>query len=76
VTVVHAPQESEHLSFWNLWSYGIKNYGVEAISNGMTTLPNFRKIGELVQQLMGTDTYTERLSHKPAVYFSLGRKVG
>jgi hypothetical protein len=43
VQVLHPPQKSERPPFWNGYSYGIKNYGVE-VTNGMTSLLNFIKI--------------------------------
>jgi len=42
--VLHPPQKFERPPFWNGWSYGIKNYGVEVTFNDMTSLLNFMKI--------------------------------
>jgi hypothetical protein len=57
------------LAFWNGWSYGIKKYGVEVTFNGMTSLPNFIKIYQLVQKLLGgthrqTDRQTDRQTNR------------
>jgi hypothetical protein len=41
--VLHSTQKFERPPFRNGCSYSIKNYGVEAISNGMTFLLNFIK---------------------------------
>jgi hypothetical protein len=43
--------------------YEIKKYGMEVTFNGMTSLPNFIKIYQLVQKLLGggdTDGQTDR----------------
>jgi hypothetical protein len=59
VQVLHPPQKFERPPSWNGWRYGIKEYGVEIIFNGMTFLPNFIKIYQLVQNLLG-GTQTDR----------------
>jgi hypothetical protein len=51
--VLHPPQKFERPPFWNGWRHGIKKYGVEVTFNGMTPLPNFIKIYQLVQKLLG-----------------------
>jgi hypothetical protein len=53
VQILHPPQKFERPPFCNGWRYGIKKYGVEVIFNGMTSLPNFIKIYQLVQTLLG-----------------------
>jgi hypothetical protein len=53
VQVLHPPQKFESPPFWNGWIHGITNYGVEVTFNDMTSLPNFIKIYQLVQKLMG-----------------------
>jgi hypothetical protein len=53
VEVLHPPQKSERLPFWNRYSYDIKNDGIEAMFNCMTSLLNFIKICQLVQKLIG-----------------------
>jgi hypothetical protein len=58
------PQEFERPIFWNRWRYRIKNVGVEVIFNGMTSLLNFMKIYQLVQNVLvggQTDGYTDKL---------------
>jgi hypothetical protein len=67
VQVLHPPQKFERPPFWNGWRNGINKYGVEVILNGMTFLPNFIKIYQLVQKLLGGGhRQTDRLviSHK------------
>jgi hypothetical protein len=51
--VLHPSQKFERPPFWNGSRYGIKEYGVEVIFNGMTSLLNFIKIYQLVQKLLG-----------------------
>jgi hypothetical protein len=53
VQVLHPPQKSERLLYWNGCNYGIKNDGVEAIFNNMTSLLNFIKVYQLFQKLVG-----------------------
>jgi len=40
VKVLKPPQNFERPRFWNGSSYRIKNYGIEVIFNGMTSLQN------------------------------------
>jgi hypothetical protein len=59
VQVRHSPQDFERRPFLNGWSYGIKNYRVEVPFNGITFLPNFMKIYQSVQKLLG-ETQTDK----------------
>jgi hypothetical protein len=63
------PQTFDRLPFWNCCRYGIKNYGVEAIFNGMTSLLNFIKNYQLVQKLRGAETHREN-GDLISLYFS------
>jgi hypothetical protein len=66
VQILHRPQKFERPPFWNGWRYGIKKYGVEVTFNGMTSLPYFINIYQLVQKLLGaTHRQTDWWSHKP-----------
>jgi hypothetical protein len=65
VQVLHPSQKFERPPFWNGYRYGIKKYGVEVTFNGMTSLLNFIKIYQLVQQLLGRDRQTDWWSHFP-----------
>jgi hypothetical protein len=56
VQVLHLPQKFERPPFCNSYIYGIKNYGFEVISNGMTSLLNLLKNYQLVQKLIGGQT--------------------
>jgi hypothetical protein len=44
VEVFHPSQKFESPQFWNVWRYGIQNYGIEASVSGMSSLPNFIKV--------------------------------
>jgi hypothetical protein len=46
--------------FLNGQSYGIKNYNSKVPFNGITYLPNFMKIYQLVQKLMGGQTHAQK----------------
>jgi hypothetical protein len=59
VQILHPPQKFERPPFCNGWRYGIKKYGDEVTFNGMTFLPNFIKIYQLVQTLLGGHTQTD-----------------
>jgi hypothetical protein len=54
--VLHSPQKFERPQFWN----GVKNYGVEIIFTGLTSLLNFIKIYQMVQKLIG-DIHTDMM---------------
>jgi hypothetical protein len=61
--VLHPPQKFKRPPFFNAWRYGIKKYGIEVIFSGITSLLNFIKIYQLVQNLLGgtqTDRRTDR----------------
>jgi len=62
-----APTSKVRPPFWNGCSYGIKNYGVEVIFNGMTSLLNFIKIYQLVQKLIGGGGQTHRQTHRMVI---------
>jgi hypothetical protein len=58
--VLHSPQKFERPPFWNGCSYSIKNYVIEVAFNGMTSLLSFIEIYQLVQELIGGKTDTDR----------------
>jgi hypothetical protein len=68
VQVLHQAQKFERPPFWNGWSYGIKKYSFGVTFNGMTSLLNFIKNYQLVQNVLGwgggahrqTDRQTDR----------------
>jgi hypothetical protein len=60
--------------FWNC-SYGIKSYGVEVIISDMTSILNFIKIYQLVQELMGAQTHRQD-GDLISLFLALRRKVG
>jgi hypothetical protein len=43
IQVLHPTQKSERQQFFNGWSYGIKEHGVQATFNGMISLLNVLK---------------------------------
>jgi hypothetical protein len=51
--ILHPPQKFESPPFWNVWSYGIRNCGVEVNCNGMMSRLSFIKVYQLVQKLIG-----------------------
>jgi hypothetical protein len=64
-----SPQKFERASFWNVCSYGIRNYDIE--------VPNSVKMYDFVQKLMGrADRRTDRMVISLAYMFPIGRKVG
>jgi hypothetical protein len=73
---LHSPQKFEHPPFWNGCCYSIKNYGVDVIFNGMTSLLDFTKNYQFVQKSMGGADKTHRMVISLAYIFPLGREVG
>jgi hypothetical protein len=59
-------QKFERPQFWNGCSYGINNYGLEVIFNGVVSLLNFIKTYQLVQKLTWGDTHTHTHTHARA----------
>jgi hypothetical protein len=51
VEKVHAPQKFKRLSFWNSWSYEIKEYGIEVVLSVIIFIQNFIQIHEWIQKL-------------------------
>jgi hypothetical protein len=72
VQILHPPQKFECPPFCNGGRYGINRYDVEVTFNGMTSLPNFIKIYELVQKLLGGGEDTDgRLDRQTGDLISL-----
>jgi hypothetical protein len=67
---IAATSEIWSLPFWNDWSYGIRNYGVEVAFGDITCLLNFIKIYQSVQKLGGggAHTRTDRLVNSQASF--------
>jgi hypothetical protein len=65
--VLHPPQKLERPPFWNGCSYGIINYGVQVISNGMNFVQNL--------PIVDTGRHKDRMVISLAYIFSIGMKV-
>jgi hypothetical protein len=57
------------LEWLKLWSYGIRNYGFNVSSSGITSLLNFIKIYQLVQKFIGGGGEGDRQTHREGGYF-------
>jgi hypothetical protein len=66
----------ERPPFWYGWSYGVRNYGAGVTFNGITSLPNFIKIYQLVKKLIRGRENTDWMVTSLAYIFPLERKVG
>jgi hypothetical protein len=58
VQCLHLSQEFKRPPYWNGWSYGIKQHGVEVAFSGMTSVPNTTKLYYFVQKLLVGDAQT------------------
>jgi hypothetical protein len=59
VLVLHPLHIFELEQLENGWSYGIKNYRIEVIYNGIISIQNLIQIYQLVQKLLGENTQTD-----------------
>jgi hypothetical protein len=57
--ILHPPQKPERPLLWNGCSYGIKNYGVRVIFNGITFLQNFTKLYQMDKKLIAGQTHRQ-----------------
>jgi hypothetical protein len=66
-------QKFERSPFWNGWSYGIKNYGVEVTFNGMTFLPTGLIKANRGQTNRLTNTQTGKWNHISLLFSLLSK---